>query len=142
MQVSCKESNSKGIMGTNPDESNIQKEKSQVATEGKLAEMNFEAEDHDFGNISQGDKVVHDFEFKNSSQNDLIITDAKGSCGCTIPEYPKEPVKAGDTGIIKVSFNSAGKIGKQAKSVTIYANVQDGQKILHITSNIVSKETN
>ena len=99
-------------------------------------EMTFVTEKHDFGTIVQGDKVVYDFKFKNTGGSDLIITGAKGSCGCTVPEYPKEAIKPGVSGVIKVSFNSAGKSGKQAKSVTLFCNIKEGKKVLHINSNI------
>jgi len=99
-------------------------------------EMTFETEKHDFGTITQGDKVDYDFKFKNTGGSDLIITGAKGSCGCTVPEYPKEAIKPGVSGVIKVSFNSAGKSGKQAKSVTLFCNIKEGKKVLHINSNI------
>ena len=99
-------------------------------------EMTFETEKHDFGTITQGDKVDYDFKFKNTGGSDLIITGAKGSCGCTVPEYPKEAIKPGVSGVIKVSFNSAGKSGKQAKSVTLFCNIKERKKVLHINSNI------
>jgi hypothetical protein len=99
-------------------------------------EMTFETEKYDFGTIMQGDKVFYDFKFKNTGGSDLIITGAKGSCGCTVPEYPKEAIKPGVSGVIKVSFNSAGKSGKQAKSVTLFCNINEGKKVLHINSNI------
>jgi hypothetical protein len=104
-------------------------------------EMTFETQKHDFGTITQGDKVVYDFKFKNTGKSDLVITGAKGSCGCTIPEYPKEPLAPGEDGVIKVSFNSAGKIGENSKSVVLSANVPEGKKILYIQSNIVPKGT-
>lgn len=99
-------------------------------------EMTFVTEKHDFGTIVQGDKVVYDFKFKNSGNSDLVITDAKGSCGCTVPEYPKDAIKPEESGVIKVSFNSTGKSGKQTKSVTLFCNIKEGKKVLHINSNI------
>lgn len=102
----------------------------------KVAEMDFEHEEFDFGKIKQGDKVVHDFKFSNTGQADLKITDARGSCGCTVPEYPKEPIKPGESGTIKVSFNSAGKSGETEKTVTLMCNVKEGTKILKIKANI------
>jgi len=107
-----------------------------VPANGKYPEMTFEEETHDFGKIKQGDKVVFDFKFKNTGGSDLIITDAKGSCGCTVPEYPKEAIKPGESGAIKVSFNSTGKSGEQTKSVTLFCNIKEGKKVLHIKSNI------
>jgi len=104
-------------------------------------EITFENTEHDFGTITQGDKVTYDFKFKNTSKSELLIKDAKGSCGCTVPEYPKDPISPGQEDIIKVSFNSAGKIGDQIKSVTLFCNIPEGVKVLHIKSNIVSKGT-
>ena len=104
-------------------------------------EITFENTEHDFGTITQGDKVTYDFKFKNTGKSELLIKDAKGSCGCTVPEYPKDPISPGQEDIIKVSFNSAGKIGDQIKSVTLFCNIPEGVKVLHIKSNIVSKGT-
>jgi hypothetical protein len=104
-------------------------------------EITFENTEHDFGTITQGDKVTYDFKFKNTGKSELLIKEAKGSCGCTVPEYPKDPISPGQEDIIKVSFNSAGKIGDQIKSVTLFCNIPEGVKVLHIKSNIVSKET-
>jgi outer membrane biosynthesis protein TonB len=99
--------------------------------------MTFDSVTHDFGDIKQGSKVDHEFTFKNTGTNDLIITDAKGSCGCTVPEYPKEAVKPGESGKIKVSFNSDGKSGNQSKTVTIFANTANGTEMLTIKSNVI-----
>lgn len=57
------------------------------------AEMTFEALEFNFGTIKQGDQVNHEFEFVNNGKEDLIITNATGSCGCTVPQYPKDPIK-------------------------------------------------
>jgi hypothetical protein len=102
----------------------------------KLAEMKFNKVEHDFGTINQGDKVDYTFKFTNTGKNDLIISNAVGSCGCTVPEYPKEPVKPGKTGKIKVIFNSAGKSGQQTKTVTINANTANGTEKLTIKASI------
>ena len=105
----------------------------------KFAVMNFDKTEHDFGKINEGDKVETVFTFVNGGDTDLIITDAVGSCGCTVPEYPKAPVKPGDKGTIKVSFNSTGKPGMQNKTVTITANTKSGTETLKITSNVTPK---
>jgi len=94
--------------------------------------MTFEKDAHDFGNIIQGEKVSYSFKFTNTGSSDLLITDAKGSCGCTVPEYPKNPVKPGDTGVIDVVFDSTGKTGQQNKKVTITANTVPGTVTLAI----------
>lgn len=105
----------------------------------KTTQIEFTQEVYDFGTITQGDKVQHFFTFKNTGENDLIITRALGSCGCTVPEFPKEPIAPGKTGKMKVTFNSAGKSGQVQKTVTVYANVPDGVKVIKIKANILVK---
>jgi hypothetical protein len=97
-----------------------------------VPEFTFEKEVHDFGTIVQGEKVAYSFKFKNTGKGDLIITSAKGSCGCTIPEWPQEPIAPGAEGVIDVVFNSDGKSGQQNKKVTIVANTVPNTKVLAI----------
>lgn len=87
-----------------------------------ISKITFEETEYNFGKIRQGDVVPHTFVFKNDGENDLIISNASASCGCTIPEWPKEPIKPGKTGEIKVQFNSTGKSGIQNKVIAITAN--------------------
>ncbi|MEO8211291.1 MAG: DUF1573 domain-containing protein [bacterium] len=98
--------------------------------------LQFEEERHDFGIIEQGEKISFAFKFKNVGKGDLVIRAAQASCGCTVPEYPKEPVKPGDSGVINVTFNSEGKEGMQEKTVTIISNTVPNNYILTITGNI------
>ncbi|MFN8309614.1 MAG: DUF1573 domain-containing protein [Chitinophagales bacterium] len=84
--------------------------------------IQFEETEYNFDTIKQGEKVTHIFKVKNTGERDLIIANAVGSCGCTVPEYPKEPVAKGATAEIKVTFNSEGKSGEQHKSVTLQVN--------------------
>ncbi len=93
-----------------------------VADASQAAVLKFEADSYDFGLINTGEKVSHDYKFTNSGKTPLIISDAQASCGCTVPAYPKEPIPPGQSGIIKVVFNSAGKSGKQTKAITITSN--------------------
>ena len=110
-------------------------------TEGKYPELTFEKQEHDFGTIKQGDKVTYEFKFKNTGQADLLISDAKGSCGCTVPEYPKTPIKPGEDGKLKVSFDSTGKSGLNTKSVTITCNTKEKNNIINIKANIEASPT-
>ncbi|MGB4774520.1 MAG: DUF1573 domain-containing protein [Daejeonella sp.] len=96
----------------------------------------FEKEAYDFGQISEGEKVSYDFRFKNIGKNPLIISAASATCGCTIPEYPKEPVAPGKEGIIHVVFNSTGKRGMQNKVITIQANTIPQNTELHLIGNV------
>lgn len=110
-----------------------------VAENPNQSEFRFEKEVYDFGAIKQGDVVNYEFKFTNAGKEPLIITEAHGSCGCTVPEYPKEPIKAGGKGVIKVTFNSAGKSSLQDKTVTISSNAKGGPKVLHIKGNVEVK---
>jgi hypothetical protein len=109
------------------------------AANGKTAIMSFAKSEHDFGTIAEGDKVDYTFAFKNTGKSDLIISNAVGSCGCTVPEFPKDPIKPGASGKIKVSFNSAGKPGQQQKTVTITANTPSGTEKLNIKASVTPK---
>jgi hypothetical protein len=97
----------------------------------------FDTESHDFGQINEGEVATHEFHFTNTGKAPLIITSARGSCGCTVPEYPKTPVAPGESGMIKVSFDSNGRSGRQDKTVTITANTVPNSKILKITSEVI-----
>jgi major membrane immunogen (membrane-anchored lipoprotein) len=88
----------------------------------KEAKFEFEEEVWDFGTITDGEVVEHSFKFKNAGNEPLVIASVKASCGCTVPDYSKEPVKPGKTGIIRVSFDSKGKENAVSKDVTIIAN--------------------
>ena len=107
--------------------------------DGKYPVMTFEKTEHDFGNIKSGDKVDYTFNFKNTGEADLIISKAKGSCGCTVPEYPKDPIKPGASGKIKVSFDAANKHGQQHKTVTITTNSAKGEEKLSIKASLQEK---
>ena len=94
----------------------------------------------DFGEMQQGESVTHDFVLKNIGEGNLIISAAKGSCGCTVPEWPKEPIAQGEEATIKVTFNSAGKSGKQNKTVTLVTNAIPNTKVLTINGNVIVPE--
>ena len=98
----------------------------------------FEKEVYDFGEIKEGEKVTYDFKFKNIGNSPLIISSATATCGCTIPEYPKEPVAPGAEGLIRVVFNSAGKAGMQNKIVSITANTIPSLTELNILGNVMA----
>jgi hypothetical protein len=84
--------------------------------------MVFDHKRYDYGEIWHADKVVHEFEFLNEGGNDLIIKNVKVSCGCTTPEYSDKPVKPGEKGTIKITFNSVGKWGRQKATAKIITN--------------------
>src|ERR1017187_3582406 len=100
--------------------------------------MLFKEEKHNFGTITQGEKVFYSFGFKNTGGSNLLISSAKGSCGCTIATYPKEPIKAGQESKIDVVFDSDGKSGLIEKTITLVNNCKPNTKVLTINSNIIN----
>lgn len=99
----------------------------------------FAEEAHDFGVINEGTKAEHDFTFTNTGDAPLIISNAKGSCGCTVPQWPREPIAPGETGIIHVVFDSSGKPGAQTKQVTLNANTVPNTRVLTIKAQVTPK---
>jgi hypothetical protein len=105
-----------------------------------LPKFQFETDIHDFGKVIEGEKLSYSFKFKNIGNSDLIIATASASCGCTVPEYPKDPIHKGSEGVITVTFNTAGKNGFQHKTVTLGANTQPSDIVLHIKAMVSSPE--
>ncbi len=110
-------------------------EKSATATPAvvtSLAEMTFDTDVHDFGTIDYAGNGTYEFKFKNTGTEPLIISDAKGSCGCTVPTYPKNiPIKPGETQAIKVTYDTK-RAGNFTKTVTINSNAKTPQKVITI----------
>jgi Protein of unknown function (DUF1573) len=115
-----------------------------VATEaakpGKSTTMQFEESKFNWGSIKENEKMTHMFKFKNTGKEPLVIIDAKGSCGCTVPEKPNAPILPGKTGEIKVVFDSKGKPGEQTKTVTVTANTTPETMVLTITGKVEAAE--
>lgn len=100
---------------------NKQKEQTKEKPD-KFPVMKFEEQFYDFKEITEGDTIVHYFKFTNTGTASLIIMNAVASCGCTVPTYPENPIPPGESGQIKVVFNSKNKMGMQNKTVSVYAN--------------------
>ena len=133
--MSCESSSDKKIITTELVNSPLtaNKNAAKVSTPNiEMLETSF-----DFGEIQQGESVTHEFILKNSGDAELIITAAKGSCGCTVPEWPKSPISEGEEAVIKVTFNSAGKSGKQNKTVTLVSNSIPNTKVITINGNVI-----
>ncbi|MGB0431103.1 MAG: DUF1573 domain-containing protein [Bacteroidia bacterium] len=102
----------------------------------ELAEVKFDHTRHNFGKVYYKQKVLYNFKFENTGEKDLIILDARASCGCTTPEWPKEPIKPGETGTITVGFKSTSK-GPFNKSITVDANTSPKSTVLHISGEVL-----
>ena len=96
----------------------------------------FQAMAHDFGNIDQNTENNYTFSFTNTGDKPLIIETATGSCGCTVPQFPKEPIAPGATSEIKVIYKPGMQKGLQNKTITVIANTQPKDTRLNITANV------
>ena len=106
---------------------------------GSVAVISFEENSKDFGDIVQGQKVEHTFVLTNTGKSPLVISNVAATCGCTVPSWPKEPVAPGKSAEIKVTFNSAGKMGKQNSVVRIYSNASEPIEKVSLISNVLPK---
>jgi hypothetical protein len=102
------------------------------------AEFKFNEEKHDFGKIPQGTPVTTVFEFTNVGTDPLILTEVRPTCGCTIADYTKTPVKAGEKGIIKITYNAA-VAAPFNKTIVVTSNSKTPQKFLNIVGEVVAK---
>lgn len=107
--------------------------------EGPLPKMEFETTEHDFGTIKEGDIVEHTYAIKNTGEAPLIIQSAQPSCGCTVPDFSKEPIPVGGTGYVKAKFDSNGKQNVQNKTITVTANTWPKQTVLRFKAMITPK---
>jgi Protein of unknown function (DUF1573) len=111
---------------------------------GPLTTLKFDQDTYDWGKVMDGEKVTHVFKFKNTGTEPLIISNAKGSCGCTVPEWPKDAIAPGKSGEIKVVFDSKGKgaVGgkEDSKRVTVTANTDPVDTYLTIKGKVDKKE--
>jgi hypothetical protein len=98
-----------------------------------VSDIKFDQDTFNFGTVIEGEKVAHSFTFTNTGKHDLIISKALGSCGCTVPEWPKEPIRPGKKASIDVVFDSDRRIGKAMKDVTIYSNTEPSTHKVVIT---------
>lgn len=124
--VSCKENASSKVNSDNVAEAAERDEAGK-----QVPVMSFEKEEHDFGTIEQGTPQETIFKFTNTGNAPLIITNATSSCGCTVPDPPKDPIAPGETGELVVKFNGSGQ-NQVTKNITVNANTEKGSEILRI----------
>ena len=109
---------------------------STIVPAGAFPKFSFDQEEHNFGQIRDGDIVSPTFRFTNSGEAPLIISKATAACGCTVPQWPKQPIPVGGSGEIQVQFDSSNKPGMQNKVVTITANTESKVKKLLIRAQV------
>ena len=93
----------------------------------------------DYGTVERNSEPLRKVSFTNTGNEPLIISNCRGSCGCTVPEWPKQPIMPGEAGEIKVKFNSSNKPNMQKKQVTLLTNTEQGKEILKITAEVTPK---
>ena len=109
------------------------------APDPAAGKFKFKEETHDYGEVPEGPMAETDFEFKNVGKKPIIITEAHGSCGCTVPQWPKDPILPKHKGVIHVSYNTNGRVGMISKDVIITSNAQQNPMKLHITGMVKAK---
>jgi hypothetical protein len=107
---------------------------------GPKTTIAFTEMEHNFGTVDQNTTNPTTFSFTNSGDEPLIISDAKGSCGCTVPDYPRQPIQPGETGEINVVYKPGSQANKQTKTVTITANTEPATTVLRITADVTPGE--
>lgn len=107
---------------------------------GPITSMEFTETEYDFGTVTEGEKVTHVYKFKNTGQEPLIISNAKATCGCTVPNWPREPIAPGGAGELTVVFDTKnkGKVGGQlqTKRVTVTANTDPVNSYVNIKGKV------
>ena len=125
-------SNNSNVVTTNNINSNLVANNSN----GKYPVMTFDRKVHDFGNIIDGQAQETVFNYTNTGDAPLVISEIKSTCGCTVPQWPRQPIPVGGSGEIKVQFDSSNKPGMQNKVVTITANTESKVKKLLIRAQV------
>lgn len=135
LNISCDNNPTKKI-----NQQNLLETEKRLEQESVLPILKFDFDTYDFGQVNDGEIVEVDYTFKNIGESNLIIYDASASCGCTVPEYPKDrEIKPGESGVIKARFDSSGQTGKQVKSITLTTNTENSKKIIRMSGFVINK---
>jgi Protein of unknown function (DUF1573) len=110
-----------------------------VFTSSAQGALNFKQEKHDFGTIKEGDVATYNFEFTNTGKTPVVISNVQPSCGCTIPQWPKQPIQPGKSGTVTAAYNSKGRVGNFNKTITVINNGEVSQIVLSIQGSVASK---
>lgn len=107
--------------------------------DGSAAAIVFEVKEKNFGTINEGEQVEVTYKFKNIGGSDLVISHVQAGCGCTVPEWPKDPIKPGGSGIVKAKFDSNGRSGHNEKHVTVMSNATENSIDLSFSGEVKPK---
>ena len=136
--VSCKEGNPSSKVKKENVES---AKKRDIEINKGSAEIQFDQTEFDFGTVDEGVVVEAKFVVTNPGKSDLMITKVQPSCGCTVPVWPKDPIKPGESAEVLAKFNTAGKPNRQFKTLTLFTNTTTGREILKLRGLVTPKST-
>jgi hypothetical protein len=125
--------------GTNAPAPQPQAAPQSPAPDPDAGEFKFKEETHDYGEVMEGPLAETDFEFKNVGKKPIVINEAHGSCGCTVPSWPHEPILPGKKAVIHVAYTTQGRQGMIMKDVTINSNAKQQPMVLHIRGTVKPK---
>jgi len=111
----------------------------EMPVEGEVADISFTEYEHDFGKVTEGEKVAYVFSFVNNGPGNLVIASASTSCGCTVPKYDRKPIAPGKGGSLEVVFDTSARSGTQTKTVSVHSNSKTPVVVLKITAEVISK---
>ncbi|QEC53179.1 uncharacterized protein DUF1573 [Anseongella ginsenosidimutans] len=138
--ASCQQKSNNADSGETSSASTVHAASAEGSTDtAAAAKFEFTAQAFDFGTVEEGEKVTHSYSFTNVGSGSLIIANAQASCGCTVPEWTREPIPPGGTGEIKAVFDSKGRVGKQSKTITVHANTEPSVVKLTLTGEVKAK---
>lgn len=135
---SCK----RGVSTTKISKEKLEQAQSRDASIKGAPEVTFDKTVFDYGTVNEGAIIETTFKVKNTGESDLIIMNAKASCGCTAPTWPKDPIKPGEEGEIKVKFDTNGQTNKQSKTVTLITNTIKGSEAVKVSGMVIPKNKN
>ncbi len=130
------QNNSDNTASVDSNSTSIQANVADSTSQANLGKISFEETAYDFGTVKEGEIVEHVFKFTNTGSAPVILTQVAASCGCTTPDYTKEPILPGKEGEIKVSFDSKGQVGNQQKIVTISSNAENNVTTVQIKGTV------
>ena len=104
----------------------------------ELLEIIFKEYEHDFGKVTEGEKVAYVFTFENKGNSKSVMHSATTSCGCTVPKYDTKPIPPGGSGNLEVVFDTSGRNGMQTKTITVKSNASTPVVLLKITAEVVT----
>lgn len=110
--------------------------KSAEKSTNEEAVISFDKTEHEFGKLLQGEVVSYSFHYTNTGNSPLLITNVVTSCGCTVADYPREPIKPGKDGFIKATYDSKGHHGFQSRALTISSNTNPATTVLRIKADV------